>query len=45
MPNKPKKKTKTVRWQTQDRLEEVKYFKMNDEPSKPGLSEAEVVEI
>ena len=28
-----------------DKLEEIKYFKMNDEPSKPGLSDQEVQEI
>lgn len=43
--DKPKKKTKTVKWQSQDKLEEVKFFKMNDEPNKPGLSLGEVQEI
>jgi hypothetical protein len=39
----PKKK-KSVSWNTQS-LEQVKYFKQNDEPSAAGLSLAEVAEI
>lgn len=42
-PAKPKKR-KTVRWQEHS-LEEIKFFKMNDEPNAPGLSFAEVNEI
>lgn len=34
-----------MRWQPQDRLEEIKYFKMNDEPNAPGLNFDEVMEI
>jgi len=45
IPRKNKKSNKTVRWATQDQLEEIKYFKMNDEPNKAGLSLAEVQEI
>ena len=44
-PRKKKKSNKTVRWAAQEQLEEVKYFKMNDEPNKAGLSMAEVQEI
>ena len=44
-PRKKKKSNKTVRWAAQEHLEEVKYFKMNDEPNKAGLSLAEVQEI
>ena len=40
-----RKTAKTVRWQTEEQLEEIKYFKMNDEPIKPGLSLTEVQEI
>jgi hypothetical protein len=36
---------KGVRWEAEERLEAVKFFKMNDEPSAPGLSAAEVAEI
>lgn len=32
-------------WVTDDNLENVKYFKMNDEPNAKGLSNDEVVEI
>jgi hypothetical protein len=39
----PKKK-KSVSWNTKN-LEQVKYFKQNDEPSAAGLSLAEVSEI
>jgi hypothetical protein len=43
---KPKKgPVKTVRWQEPTRLEEVKYFKMNDAPSAPSLTVQEVNEI
>jgi hypothetical protein len=34
-----------VKWQTDENLEKVKYFKMNDEPKAPGLSIEEVEEI
>ena len=34
-----------MRWRAQECLEEVKYFKMNDEPNKAGLSIDEVLEI
>ena len=34
-----------MRWASPEQLEEVKYFKMNDEPNKAGLSMAEVQEI
>ena len=44
-PRKKKKSNKTVRWAAQEHLEQVKYFKMNDEPNKAGLSLAEVQEI
>ena len=44
-PKKKNKSNKTVRWAAQDNLEEVKYFKMNDEPNKAGLSLVEVQEI
>ena len=44
-PRRKKKSNKTVRWAAQEHLEEVKYFKMNDEPNKAGLSLAEVQEI
>lgn len=44
-PSVTRKKKKTVQWQSQDKLEEIKYFKMNDEPNAPGLSIDEVVEI
>jgi len=39
-----KKPKKRVQWRD-DQLEQVKYFKQNDEPSAPGLSEKEVLEI
>jgi hypothetical protein len=43
--NEPSKKSrKRVQWRD-DQLEQVKYFKQNDEPSAPGLSEKEVLEI
>ncbi len=38
-------KRKSVSWRTDDRLEDVKFFKMNDEPSAAGLSIDEVAEI
>lgn len=44
-PPRKKKSNKTVRWAVQEDLEQVKYFKMNDEPNKAGLSLAEVHEI
>jgi len=34
-----------VSWKADERLEDVKFFKMNDEPSAPGLSQEEVAEI
>jgi hypothetical protein len=34
-----------VSWKVDDRLEDVKFFKMNDEPCAPGLSQDEVAEI
>jgi hypothetical protein len=34
-----------VQWRTDDRLEDVKFFKMNDEPSAAGLTIEEVEEI
>lgn len=40
-----RKKKKSVQWQPQDRLEEIKYFKMNDEPNARGLTIDEVLEI
>lgn len=40
-----KKRNKSVRWQDPGRLEEVKYFKMNDAPSAPSLSLQEVADI
>ena len=40
-----RKNVKTVKWQAQEKLEDVKFFKMNDEPNKPGLSLQEVQEI
>lgn len=39
------KKRKSVSWAQPERLESVKYFKMNDEPSAPGLNMDEVMEI
>lgn len=39
---KKKKNNKSVRWAAVEDLEQVKYFKMNDEPNKAGLSLAEV---
>ena len=36
---------KSVKWAEPEQLEEIKYFKMNDEPNKAGLSLAEVQEI
>lgn len=44
-PRRKKKSNKTVRWADPEHLEEVKYFKMNDEPNKAGLSIDEVQEI
>ena len=44
-PRRKKKSNKTVRWAAPESLEQVKYFKMNDEPNKAGLSIAEVQEI
>ena len=44
-PRRKKKSNKTVRWAAPEHLEQVKYFKMNDEPNKAGLSIAEVQEI
>ena len=44
-PRRKKKSNKTVRWAAPEQLEQVKYFKMNDEPNKAGLSIAEVQEI
>jgi len=34
-----------VTWRIDDRLEDVKYFKMNDEPNAAGLTYEEVAEI
>lgn len=34
-----------MKWQPDERLELIKFFKMNDEPSAPGLSHDEVAEI
>jgi len=45
VPPKKKKSMKSVKWATPENLEEIKYFKMNDEPNKAGLSLAEVTEI
>jgi len=39
--SKPAKKKKTVSWNNHS-LEQVKYFKQNDEPSAAGLSISEV---
>ena len=44
-PRRKPKSNKTVRWAAPELLENVKYFKMNDEPNKAGLSIAEVQEI
>ncbi|CDW75998.1 transcription elongation factor sii protein n terminal domain containing protein [Stylonychia lemnae] len=38
-------KKKSVKWQPEEKLEIVKFFKMNDMPSAPGLSHEEVQEI
>ena len=38
-------KKKSVRWQPLERLEEIKYFKINDEPNARGLNFDEVIEI
>lgn len=41
----PSQKKKSVRWHPDEKLELIKFFKMNDEPSAPGLSSEEVQEI
>lgn len=38
-------KRKSVSWRTDENIEDVKYFKMTDEPNATGLTLEEVAEI